>query len=70
MNPVNPAISLISQVSDSLREPRFVRLECAFFTPPLTAAAYSRLQCRRGASQTSLFPHCRTRNLIPTPDPI
>jgi len=35
-------------VSDSLREPRFVRLECAFFTPPLTAAAYSRLQCRRG----------------------
>jgi len=40
--------TLISQVSDPLREPGSVRFNCPFFTPPLTAAAYS----RRGASQT------------------
>ncbi len=36
--------------------PRTVRLDCAYFTPPLTAAAYSRLHFRQGkAHQTSLL---------------
>ncbi len=35
-------------VSVPLGEVRTVRLDCAYFTPPLTAAGYSHLHFRRG----------------------
>ncbi len=42
-------------ISVLLRELRTVHPDCVYFTPPLTAAAYSHLHFRRGASQTSLI---------------
>ncbi len=45
----NNAISAFDLiVSVPLRELKTVRLDWAYFTPPLTAAAYSRLHFRRG----------------------
>ncbi len=49
------AISAFDLVSVPLQEVRTVHLDCAYFTPPLIAAAYSHLHFRRGASQTSLI---------------
>ncbi len=45
----NNAISAFDLiVSVPLREGRTVRLDSSYFTPPLTAAAYSGLRFRRG----------------------
>ncbi len=47
-------LSLISLVSVPLWEIRNVHLDCAYFTPPLTAAAYISGQARRGGAHLCL----------------